>query len=211
MSDLRVLQPLLGLVSPEHGADEHLDWPAVEAALGTRLPTDYMAFMSVYGAGDLGELGILGPLPVEYPQWDPGSVLDSGPEFRDLWDSEGGVPGVTADSSALLPWGSGCNANELGWLTLDPDPDRWHVVAWRRQVSYGESRWALFDCGMVDFLVRMMRAEFAKCPLGDASLWGRTASFVHWREQQRRWLAGLDPETGEPDPVVRNFLQWPTS
>jgi hypothetical protein len=47
---------------------------------------------------------------------------------------------------------------------------------------------------MVDFLV---------------ALWGVTAPFVHWREQQRRWLAGLDPETGDPDPYVQDFLQWP--
>jgi hypothetical protein len=103
----------------------------------------------------------------------------SKPSFQDLWDREGGVPGITADSSAVLPWGSGSNANELGW---------------RRQIRYGDSRWALFDCGMVDFLV---------------ALWGVTAPFVHWREQQRRWLAGLDPETGEPDPYVQDFLQWP--
>ncbi|KAF5995920.1 hypothetical protein BOG92_033020 [Streptomyces sp. WAC00263] len=32
---------------------------------------------------------------------------------------------------------------------------------------------------------------------------------VHWREAQRRRLAGLNPETGEPDPVVQDFLRWP--
>ncbi|WP_458633783.1 SMI1/KNR4 family protein [Streptomyces sp. JNUCC 63] len=188
-----------------------MDWQAAEEALGVGLPSDYKAFMSVYGAGDIGELGILGPMPVEYVQWDPGNVLDSTPAFRDLWDKEGGVPGITAESSAVLPWGSGCNANELGWLMLDPDPDEWPVVAWRRQIHYGDSRWKLFDCGMVDFLVRMMCAELDQCPLGDASLRGGTAPFVHWREQQRRRLAGLGPETGEPDPVVQGFLQWPAS
>ncbi|GAA4761343.1 hypothetical protein GCM10023329_03300 [Streptomyces sanyensis] len=203
------LQALLSLVPPQHGADEHVDWLAAEQVLGTRLPSDYRAFMSVYGAGDIGELGILGPVPVDYLQWDPGSMLDSKSTFQDLWDREGGVPGITAASSAVLPWGSGCNANELGWLMLDPDPNKWPVVAWRRQIRCGSSRWALFDCGMVDFLVKMMRAEFDVCPLGDASLWGTTAPFVHWREQQRRWLVGLDPETGEPDPLVQDFLQWP--
>jgi hypothetical protein len=41
-----------------------------------------------------------------------------------LWDSEGGVPGTVADRSSVLPWGSGCHANELGWLMLDPDPEK---------------------------------------------------------------------------------------
>ncbi|MEU9340301.1 hypothetical protein AB0D74_03630 [Streptomyces sp. NPDC048278] len=209
MSAESSLEPLLGLVSPEHGADEQVAWADVEAALGVGLPSDYKAFMSVYGAGDIGDLGILGPLPVASLQWDPGSIVDSVPPFRELWDGEGGVPGIEADGGSVLPWGSGCHANELGWLTLDPNPDRWPVVAWRRQIGYGDSRWKLFDCGMVDFLVRMMRAEFDECPLGDASLWGKTAPFVHWRVAQRRWLAGLDPETGEPDPHVQDFLQWP--
>lgn len=209
MSAESSLKPLASLVSAEHGADEQVDWLAAEEALGAALPSDYKAFMSVYGAGGIGELGILGPLPVDFMQWDPGNILDSTPAFRDLWDREGGVPGIAADSGSVLPWGSGCNANELGWLMLDSDPDNWPVVAWRRQISYGDTRWKLFDCGMVDFLVKMMRAEFDECPLGDASLWGRTAPFVHWREEQRRWLAGLDPETGEPDPLVQAFLQWP--
>ncbi|MER5436536.1 hypothetical protein [Streptomyces sp. NPDC002588] len=209
MSAESLLAPLLGLVPPEHGADEQVDWPAADEALGVRLPSDYKAFMSVYGAGGIGDLGILGPLPVEYLQWDPGNILDSAPAFRDLWDSEGGVPGIVADGSSVLPWGSGCNANELGWLMLDSDPEKWPVVVWRRQIRYGDTRWKLFDCGMVDFLARMMSAEFDECPLGDASLWGRTAPFVHWREAQRRWLAGLDPETGEPDPMIQDFLQWP--
>ncbi|GAA3540136.1 hypothetical protein GCM10022295_22800 [Streptomyces osmaniensis] len=102
-------------------------------------------------------------------KWDPGNILDSTPAFRDLWDREGGVPGYAADSSSVLPWVSGCNANELGWLMLDSDPDNWPVVAWRRRISYGNTRWKLFDCGMVDFLVKTMRAEFDECPLGDAS------------------------------------------
>ncbi|MEU9979585.1 SMI1/KNR4 family protein [Streptomyces sp. NPDC051014] len=173
MSAESSLEPLLSLVSNEHGADEQVDWADVEEALGVGLPSDYKAFMSVYGAGGIGDLGILGPLPVNYLQWDPGSIVDSAPPFRDLWDGEGGVPGIEADGSSVLPWGSGCSANELGWLTLDPNPDRWPVVAWRRQISYGDSRWKLFDCSMVDFLIKMMRAEFDECPLGDASLWGK--------------------------------------
>ena len=121
MSAESSLKPLLSIVSAEHGADEQVDWAVAEEALRIGLPNDYKAFMSVYGAGDIGDLGILGPLPVDYVQWDPGNIVDSVPPFRELWDREGGVPGIEADGSAVLPWGSGCNANELGWLTLDPN------------------------------------------------------------------------------------------
>ncbi|MET8632668.1 hypothetical protein ABZX69_06805 [Streptomyces sp. NPDC004074] len=140
MSAASSLKPLTSLVSAEHGADEQVNWRAAEEALGAGLPSDYKAFMSVYGAGDIGELGILGPLPVDFLQWDPGNIPDSTPAFRALWDRDGGVPGIVADGGSVLPWGSGCNANELGWLTLDSDPDSWPVVAWRRQISYGDTR-----------------------------------------------------------------------
>ncbi|MFJ1558180.1 hypothetical protein [Streptomyces mirabilis] len=98
--------------------------------------------MSVYGAGGIGDLGILGPLPVEYLQWDPGNILDGAPAFRDLWDSEGGVPGTVADRSSVLPWGAGCHANEWGWLMLGPDPEKWPVVVWRRQIRRSLARGA---------------------------------------------------------------------
>ncbi|MFE6225547.1 hypothetical protein [Streptomyces sp. NPDC057854] len=109
---------------------------------------------------------------------------------------------MTSGADAVLPWGTGMNANELGWLMNDPDPDRWPVIAWRRHHDWGEAPWALFDCTMVQFLTRMMLGRFDDCPLGDASLWKRTGTFVSWREQERRTAAGLDPFTGEPDPYA---------
>jgi hypothetical protein len=35
---------------------------------------------------------------------------------------EGGVPGIELGADRVLPWPSGCNANELGWLMTGPDP-----------------------------------------------------------------------------------------
>ncbi|MFJ3654108.1 hypothetical protein ACIPPR_12435 [Streptomyces nigra] len=50
-----------------------------------------------------------------------------------------------------------------------------------------------------------MTAEFDACPLSDLSLWGRVGTFVHHEEQERRFYAGLDPVTGEPDPYAGMF------
>ncbi|GAA3048640.1 hypothetical protein GCM10020000_31220 [Streptomyces olivoverticillatus] len=47
-----------------------------------------------------------------------------------------------------------------------------------------------------------MLAEIDENPLSDDSLWGRVRPFVHWREQQRRYFAGLDTSTGEPCPYA---------
>ncbi|WP_405968522.1 hypothetical protein OG613_41535 [Streptomyces sp. NBC_00015] len=42
-------------------------------------------------------------------------------------------------------------------------------------------------------------------PLGDHSLWGRVGIFGHHEEQERRFRAGLDPMTGEPNPYADTF------
>ncbi|MFD8007492.1 SMI1/KNR4 family protein [Streptomyces mirabilis] len=196
------VEALLRIVPAEHRGEERIDWTAAEAALGTRLPSDYKSLLDTYGVGDIGELVVLPPLSVDVPDLGDCHMGSMAPGFRELWESEGGVPGISAGPEAVLPWGTGCNANEMGWLMTDADPDKWPVVAWRRHVSYGDSHWALFDCGMIQFLTRMMLAEFDECPLGDASLWGRPAPFVSRREQRRRLVAGLDPLTGEPDPYA---------
>ncbi|RDS66092.1 hypothetical protein DWC19_05765 [Streptomyces sp. M7] len=76
------------------------------------------------------------------------------------------------------------------------------MVVWRR---HGDPHWALFDCGMRDLLRRLMTAEFDACPLSDLSLWGRAGTFVRHEEQERRFYAGVDPMTGEPDPYAGMF------
>jgi hypothetical protein len=192
----------------DHGVDEQLDWPTVEETLGVRLPSDYKSFMATYGGGDIGDEGmtILLPLPVDYLQWDPGNISDYTPDLRYISEIGGGVPGVSLGSDAVLAWGIHTYANDLGWLMSGLDPDAWPVVAYRR---HGNPYWAMFDCGMVEFIRRLMSAEFDECPLSDLSLWGRPGPFVHWREQQHRWQKGLNPATGEPDPIIQDFLRWP--
>jgi hypothetical protein len=159
--------------------------------------------------GDIGELIIVPPVPVDVLHLDSFHIGTMSSHLRMLWEQDGGVPGVSAGAEAVLPWGSGCNdANEMAWLMTDSDPDKWPVVVWRRQISCGSSHWALFDCSMVKFLTRMMLAEFDECPLGHASLWGRPAPFVSWREQRRRLVAGLYPLTGERDPYAATEAEY---
>jgi hypothetical protein len=193
---------LVALVSLEYRGIERIDWAAAEAELGTRLPADYRSLLDTYGVGDIGNMVVLPPVPIDVRGPSIGTEIDL---FRTLWDEDCGVPGVAARAEDVLPWGTGCNANLLGWLTTGPDPDAWPVVVWRRHMSSTETHWALFDCGMVRFLTRLMRAEFDACPLGDASLWGRPMPFISRREQRRRLVAGLDPMTGEPDPYAEMF------
>jgi hypothetical protein len=196
-ADVEALQRIL---HSQWGADEQVDWSAAEAALGTALPSDYRGFMAVYGGGGIDELSILPPLPTGNG-WQ-GSITGHVEEFRELWAMEGGVPGIQLGADRVLPWASGCNANELGWLMTGPDPDQWPVVVWRR---HDRPHWALFDCGMAAFLRCLMTADFDECPLSDLGLWGHVGTFIHHEEQERRFHAGLDPMTGEPDPYAGMF------
>lgn len=181
-----------------------IDWPAAETALGSRLPSDYKSLLDTYGVGDIGDLMILPPLPSDVRGWEGCDIGGMTAELRRRWDDYGGVPGVSLGAEAILPWGTGMNANELAWLMNDPDPDNWPVVAWRRHPGKGAS-WALFGCGAVRFMTRMMLGQFDACPLGDATLWKRAGTFISWREQRRRLLAGLDPDTGEPSPYAEMY------
>ena len=200
---------LVRIMPPAHGAGEEVDWDTAEAQIGTRLPADYRAFMAVYGGGNIGgQLSILLPLPVD-SVWSGGTIAGETPNLRHYWEEEGGLAGTELGADAVMAWGVGSsNPDLLGWLKTGPDPDRWPVVVWRRHVSWGEPSLALFDCGMAEFVRRLLLAEFDRCPLSDLSLWGRIEPFVHWREQDRRFLAGLDPITGEPDPTADMFKGW---
>jgi hypothetical protein len=199
------VEALLKLVPADHRGEEQIDWVSAEAALGTKLPSDYMSLLDTYGVGDIGQLIIMPPTPVDVPNMESLHIGAARGQLCTLWEEDGGVPGVSAGANAVLPWGSGCNANEMGWLMTGADPGGWPVVVWRRHFSSDSAPWALFECGMVKFLTRMMLAQFDECPLGDASLWGRPAPFVSWRERRRRLVAGLDPLTGEPDPYAAMF------
>lgn len=193
---------LLDLVPADFAGGESIDWAAAEAGLGTGLPSDYKALLDTYGVGDIGDLVILPPLPSNVRGWEGCHIGGFTAGLRDTWERDAGVPGVRLGAEAVLPWGSGMNANKMAWLMNDPNPDKWPVMAWRRQHAWGESPWALFDCGMARFITRMMLGQFDACPLGDASLWKRTGVFVSWQEQRRRLVAGMDPLTGEPDPYA---------
>jgi hypothetical protein len=172
--------------------------------LGTRLPADYRAFISVYGGGCIGhDLNVLLPRPAPGPQWEDAGLTDETANLRLTWRIAIDRAGLDLDEDALLSWGVGSSDPDLlGWVTSDPDPQRWPVLVCPRHVLYGEPSWQLYDCGMVTFLLRLLRAELARCPLSGTALWGYPAPFVHWREQQRRFQAGLDPITGEPDPYA---------
>ncbi|MFD7258901.1 SMI1/KNR4 family protein [Streptomyces sp. NPDC059874] len=195
---------LTQVMAPTFGIDEALDWSSVEERLSCRLPTDYKAFMSLYGGGGIDDLlNVLLPLHQDGIQWDPGAIEDEILGARSTWEHTPAQWRPDLDPAHILPWGQTSGPDLLCWLTTDPNPDHWPVLVCGRHTP---ERWTLFDCGMARFLLRIFTADLATCPLSDASLWGKASpGFVHWREQQIRWKAGRDPFTNELDPYADMF------
>jgi hypothetical protein len=124
-----------------------VDWSAIEADLGTRLPSDYKEVVDLFGAGSFDEYVDLAV---------PGGP-GSGPN---PWESH--FPGLA--SGELLPWG--WSEYELGlfWWMGATDPDEWTVVT----QSEGDDD-KRFDCGAGEFILRMLTDVQLGYPMSYAS------------------------------------------
>ncbi|MER7947460.1 SMI1/KNR4 family protein [Streptomyces sp. NPDC096079] len=99
---------------PPEGPAVPVDWDAVEAWLGLRLPADYKAVATAYGPLDIGER-----LWLHTPFTSDGHLFDYG---RFVTEGRRDAPGV-------LPFGRTRTADTLYWdTTASDDPERWPVV-----------------------------------------------------------------------------------
>ncbi|QEV13647.1 SMI1/KNR4 family protein [Streptomyces fradiae ATCC 10745 = DSM 40063] len=191
---------LTRIMPPVNGADEGVDWAAAEERWGVPFPADYRDFMARYGGGSInGEAVVLLPLPEQGPRWAPADLAEETANVRHTWRAEGGREALDADPGHLLAWGVTAGPDILCWLTEDPDPERWPVVVCGRHTS---PTFAVHPYGMAEFLYRLLADEYEDPPVSLVFWDGAPARFVHWREEQRRFLAGLDRVTGDPDPYA---------
>jgi hypothetical protein len=197
------LRPVLAPdAGADEGADEGVDWEALSAAWGLCFPSDYRAFMEVYGAGGISDcLEVLRPLGPD--RMDDGGMASETANARDQWPPDSAadsVAGVGGTTGSVLAWGVTTAADVLCWLTSPDDPDRWPVAVLRPSLV---SRWTVHPVGMAEFLRRLLAGEFGSCPVSDTTLWrAGTGRFLHWREEERLLAKGIDPWTGEPDPYA---------
>ncbi|MFE7532366.1 SMI1/KNR4 family protein [Kitasatospora sp. NPDC057542] len=132
-------------------------WELAPAELGVQLPSDYRAFIDLYGAVNLnGEWGVSSPAQAIDPGLPGGFVLwqtKTDGEFRgqvrcedEFWDQE--YTPIFPDPGGLLPWGSNSNHAYCCWLTTGPNPEQWPV--------------AIFDCGGLDGKLDLYDGGFAQ-------------------------------------------------
>ncbi|WP_030246802.1 SMI1/KNR4 family protein [Streptomyces sp. NRRL S-350] len=161
-------------------------WELAPAELGVQLPSDYRAFIDLYGGVNFnGEWGMISPrrdatynLPGGFAGWR----TRADEEFRETVESEHGFwnkdTPVFPDPGGLLPWAMNSNHAYACWLTTDPDPDRWPV--------------AVFDCGEgLDGELELHEGGFARFVATVL-----TGGYPH----QDEWLVTPNPEHWGPQP-----------
>ncbi|MFD4303141.1 SMI1/KNR4 family protein [Streptomyces albidoflavus] len=197
---------LLVRMSPELGDDQEVGWQAVEAK-GFRFPGDYKRFMAHFGAGMIEDtLAVLGPPVADDVEY--GSMLSETRNACALWPPEApGTAGVwpverqLTERPPLIAWAVTTGGDLVCWLSKEDDPDRWPVAVWGRQE--GPEHWTIVPHGMTGFLLGLFNAELDKHPLSDSSLWDKpNPRFISEKSEGRMRAEGIDPWTGEPDPLA---------
>ncbi|WP_052707759.1 hypothetical protein [Streptomyces rubellomurinus] len=184
------LTKLLSCFGPTCG--DVVDWGAVEAAYGRRLPSDYQQFMAAFGCGSIEQAlyihapaitsdelagNVVSALPA-------GILAGSAEDWRD--PAQAGLYHL----EDMLLWGI-TEEDFLCWVTSDENPDRWPVAVYSRC----HAAWSVYPYGMVEFLLRLFRDGFDEWPISDMGL--RSISeprFLHdtdeeagWELQERPW------------------------
>jgi hypothetical protein len=195
---MREFDDLLQVMPPHPGAGDVVDWSAAEQEWGVPFPADYRAFVETYGEGTVEDfLSILIPFSTE-PLADPAPMRSETENARYTWGLEiGSDRPAGVDGSSLIAWGVDAGADILCWSVRGEDPDRWPVVVYCRQ---GWPAWQVYECGMVEFLLRTFRGEWPDCPLSGSDFWENPSPrFLHWREEERlrAMRRGDTPGAGE--------------
>lgn len=182
------LARILTRVGPTRGSD--LEWPEVEANYGTRFPTDYMEFISAFGCGSIEEqlaVRIPGVQGDEERVTPLSSAALAEPVVRN-WSDPSLVGRYRLED--MLIWGEGVGADTLCWIAEDSNPDKWPVAVYARS----DLAWTVYECGMVEFILRLLRDDFSKWPLTDESLRGWPgARFLHEKDEKAALEQGNDP------------------
>ena len=163
---------------------------------GKEFPTDYRQFMEVYGHGAIdGRLIIDRPEPKDAQSDRISGILIETSTAETLWTEVPKEDRLAGVEPLLIAWGVSSDADSLCFDANSDDPDTWPVLVCCRAAGL----WYRYDCGMVEFLLRVLRADFDENPLTGGELWGAmTAKFLTSSEKNRLWAAGIDPWTGEP-------------
>ncbi|MEU6311961.1 hypothetical protein [Streptomyces sp. NPDC047014] len=137
-------------------------WDAAERHLGISLPTDYKAFLDLYGPGAFD-----GFLHMDRP------VDGTADELERLWPSAGGKCGLHLtdpgrypfpfhpDPGGLIEWGGVEGGPVYYFLPEEPDPADWRVV-----VETEDGDWHEAPGPVTEFLLTLAQGSHSPTGLG---------------------------------------------
>lgn len=124
-----------------------VDWTALEAGLGTVLPSDFRSLAEAYPVFAIDDFLMVSlPTPGAEAPWASASRDDE--ILQDLYemgDTEDYVP--YPQPGGLISWASSYSGDTFYWRTSPVDPDAWPVV-----VRTDNAEWFEFPVGAVEFL-----------------------------------------------------------
>ncbi|MFI2736868.1 SMI1/KNR4 family protein [Streptomyces sp. NPDC018711] len=124
-----------------------VDWAALEADLGTALPSDFRSLAEAYPALVIDDFLMVSlPAPGAEAPWASASRDDEIlQDLHEMGDTEDYVP--YPQPGGLISWASSSSGDTFYWRTGPADPDAWPVV-----VRTDNADWIEFPVGAVEFL-----------------------------------------------------------
>jgi hypothetical protein len=154
-------------------------WASVEKKLGTKLPSDYLEFSSIYGTGMIADPGrlrltVFNPCAKAYESQFK-THCDIFQESKEM-EGDDYVPyDIFPNSPGLFPWASDDNGNTVFWLTKGP-PDKWKTVFYPHS---GYKQWFEYPESMTEFLLKAIQHTLDQLPWEDPFFTGpRSPVFV---------------------------------
>jgi hypothetical protein len=163
------IERLMAMMPPPVTRPTAVPWHLAPGEVGFQFPDDYRDFTDLYGSGLINDQLLIWTPSLKWDTVREGDAregfasLAAGPpsglgdyltELHEDEPDENPYP-VYPDEGGLLAWGNDYSANHFFWLTGDPDPNKWPVVAWNRS-----GYWDRFDGGFGEFLVASLSGEF---------------------------------------------------
>jgi hypothetical protein len=172
MSAATDLDALLRLMSPPQDGGTAVDWEAMAQSWGRPFPPDYRRFIEEYGAGTVQGFLVVDAPQLKVPLEEAGldGMVQETLTVEGAWELADKSPELEGTSPHLINWGVDSAADMMCWDASGEDPTAWPVLVFNR----GDDLFSRYDCGMVEFLTRLLRGEFPKSPLEDVDLFGRS-------------------------------------
>ena len=154
------LKNIINILPPPdspHKIGNKEEWQTFFSALGTKLPSDYIEFINIYGTGGIDHfLWILTPFVND----ENVNFIKRQKEIIDAYSqSKKSFPqyykhDVYPSSGGLLPWAYTENGDELYWLT-EGHPDEWKIVVYESRSPENYT----YSLTMVEFLYQIITKE----------------------------------------------------